>query len=90
MLLLVRVAVRRRGMFVRMLAVFVSSGRVLLRFVVLASFVMMRCLMVMMRGSVVVACGLVVMVTRGMFWRLCHLCVKSRPIVTPPHYRPSD
>jgi hypothetical protein len=60
-------------MFVRMFAVFVSCGRVLLRFLVLAGFVMMGRLVMMMRGCVVMARGLVMVVTCRMFWRLCHL-----------------
>ena len=45
---------------------FMSRGRVLLRVVVLAEFVMVGRLMVMMRGGVVVSGRLVMMLTRRM------------------------
>src|ERR1700730_5016510 len=62
-----------RGMFVGDLAMFMSRGRVLLRVVVLAEFVMMGRLMVVMSGSVVVSGRLMVMLTRRMLRCLCHL-----------------
>jgi hypothetical protein len=55
-----------RGMFVGKLAMVESRGGVRLRLFVLAEFVMMGRLMVMMRGSVVVSGGVVVMLTRRM------------------------
>lgn len=64
---------RGSGMFVRTLAMFVSRGRVFLRFFVLTGLVMMSRLVMMMCGCVVVTCGLVMVVTRGMLRRLCHL-----------------
>ncbi len=55
-----------RGGFVRGLAVFEGRGRVLLGLCVLAEIVMMRRLMVMMRGGVVVSGCLMVMLARRM------------------------
>jgi hypothetical protein len=62
----VRMTVGSRGMFVGKLAMFVRRSRMLLRVFVLAEFVMVGRLMVMMRGSVVVSGGVVVMLTRRM------------------------
>jgi hypothetical protein len=53
-------------MFVGELAMFMSRGCMLLRFFVLADIVIMGRLMVMMRCSVVVSRGLMVMLTCGM------------------------
>lgn len=64
---------RARGVFVSTLTVFVRRSCVLLGLFVLADRVMMFCLMVMMRGGMVVSGGLVMMFTRRMCWRLCHL-----------------
>jgi hypothetical protein len=75
--LFVRVAVRYPGVFVRMLTVFVSRCRVLLRFFVLAGFVMMGRLVMMMRGGVMVACGLMMMVACRVLRRLCHVTLPS-------------
>jgi hypothetical protein len=47
-------------------AMFMSGGRMLLGFLVLASLVMMSRLMVMMRGGVVMSRCLVMMLTRRM------------------------
>ncbi len=52
---------------------FVSRSCVLLRFLVLAEGVVMLGLMMMMRSGVVVSVRQVVMLTRWMLWRLCHL-----------------
>jgi hypothetical protein len=60
-------------MFVSDLAMFVSRSCVLLRFLVLAEGVVMLGLMMMMRSGVVVSVRQVVMLTRRMLWRLCHL-----------------
>jgi hypothetical protein len=56
-----------RGMFVGLLAMFMSRGCVLLGIFVLALIVMMGRLMVMMRGGLMVSGRLVVMLTRRMF-----------------------
>ena len=64
---LLRVVVRARRMLVRLFAVLVSRGRVLLRLFVFANLVMVGSLMVMMRG------GVMMMLARGMFRRLSHL-----------------
>lgn len=55
-----------RGAFVGSLAVFESRGCVLLCLCVLAEIVMMRRLMVMMRGSMVVSSRLMVMLASRM------------------------
>ena len=68
-----RMSVGSRGMFVSDLAMFVSRSCVLLRFLVLAEGVVMLGLMMMMRSGVVVSVRQVVMLTRWMLWRLCHL-----------------
>ncbi|MGC2835791.1 MAG: hypothetical protein WA238_17015 [Methylocella sp.] len=60
-------------MFVGKLAMGESRGGVLLRLFVLAKFVMMGRLMVMMCGGVMMRGGGVVMLTRRMLRRLCHL-----------------
>jgi len=54
------------GMFVRLLAMFVSRSCVLLGVFVFAEIVMVGRLMVMMRGGVVVSGRLMVMLTRRM------------------------
>ena len=61
-----RLAVRGRRVLVALFALFLSRGRVLFRLFVLAHIVMMRCLMVMMRGGVVVSGSLMVMLARRM------------------------
>jgi hypothetical protein len=61
------------GMFMGKLAMFESRSCVLLRLFVLPEIVMMGRLIVMMRGSVVVECRLVVMLTGRMLRCLCHL-----------------
>jgi len=64
---LLRVVVRARRMLMRLFAMLVSRGRVLLRLFVFANLVMVGSLMVMMRG------GVMMMLARGMFRRLSHL-----------------
>ena len=53
-------------------AVFVSRGCVLLGVVVLAEIVMVGCLMVMMRGGVMVSGRLMMMLGRWMLGGPCH------------------
>ena len=54
--------------FVSEFAMFMSRGCMLLGLVVLAEIVVMGRLMMMVRSSVMVSGGLVVMLTRRMFW----------------------
>ena len=54
-------------MLVRVLAVLLSRGRVLLRRFVLANFVLMSGRMVMVRGGMMVSGGVMMMLARGMF-----------------------
>ena len=63
-----------RAQLVGELAMFVSRGCVLLGVVVLAEIVMVGCLMVMMRGGVMVSGRLVVLLARRMLHYRCHLC----------------
>jgi hypothetical protein len=51
---------------------FLSLLGVLLRLFMLAKIMMMRGLMMMMGGSVVISCGLMMMLTCRMLWGLCH------------------
>ena len=60
-------------MLMRLFAVLVSHGRVLLRLFVFADLVMVGGLMVMMRGGMMVSGGVMMMLARGMFRRLSHL-----------------
>jgi hypothetical protein len=60
-------------MFMRQLAVLMSRSSVLLGIFVLAECVVMLGLMMMMRRGVVVSGRLMMMLTRWMFRRLCHL-----------------
>ena len=60
-------------MFVSFLAVLVSRSRVMLGVLVFPARMMMLGLMMMMRGSVVIRGSVVMMLLRGMLWRLCHL-----------------
>lgn len=66
-----------RRMLVGKLAMFVSRSRVFLCLFVFAELVMMGRLKVMMRGGMVVCGGFEVMLTRWMFWCLCHLQCSS-------------
>jgi hypothetical protein len=61
-----------RGVLVPLLAMFVSRFCVLLRLFVLAEVMMMGGLMMMMGGSVVISCGLMMVLTCRMLWGLCH------------------
>ena len=64
---------RGRRMLVRVLAVLLSRGGVLLRRFVLANVVLMGGRMMMMRGGMMVSCGVMMMLARGMFRWLRHL-----------------
>ncbi len=64
---LLGVLVRGRRMLVRVLAVLLSRGGVLLRGFVLANVVLMGGRMMMMRGCMMVSCGVMMMLARGMF-----------------------
>ncbi len=66
-----------RRMLVGKLAMFVSRSRVFLCLFVFAELVVMGRLKVMMRGGMVVSGGFEVMLTRRMFWCLCHLQCSS-------------
>ena len=55
-------------MFMSELAMLVSCSCVLLGLVMLAKIVVMGCLMMMVRSRMVVSRGLVMMLTRRMFW----------------------
>jgi hypothetical protein len=68
-----RFSVGSRGMFVSKLAMLMSRSCVVLGFVVLAECVVMLGLMMMMRRGVVVSGRLMMMLTRWMLRRLCHL-----------------
>jgi hypothetical protein len=59
-------------MFMRELAVFVSRRCVPLRVVVLTDVMVVGCLVMMMRRSMVVRRGLMVVLACRMLWRLCH------------------
>ncbi len=59
-------------MFVSKLAVLQSCRRVLLGLFVLADRVMVLCLMVVMRGRMVVRGGVMMVLARRMFRCLCH------------------
>jgi hypothetical protein len=59
-------------MFVGKLAVFQSCRRVLLSLLVLADRVMVLCLVVVMRGRMVVRGGVMMVLARGVFRCLCH------------------
>ncbi len=59
---------RGSGMFMRELAVFVSRRCVPLRVVVLTDIMVVGCLMMMMRRSMVVRRGLMVMLACRMLW----------------------
>jgi hypothetical protein len=61
-------AVGSRGMFVGVLAVLVSGGCVFLGVVMLAEIVVVGCLMMVMRGGVMVSRRLVMMLARRMLW----------------------
>jgi hypothetical protein len=63
---------------VRKLAMFLSGSGVLLRLFMLAQFVVMSCLMVVVRGSMVVRGGVVVMLAGRMLGRFCH-CSNTPP-----------
>jgi hypothetical protein len=67
--------VRSLGMFVRELAMFPCGRRVVLGLFVLATRVVMLCLMMVMRRSVVVASRTVMMLAGRM---LCHFAVLPR------------
>jgi hypothetical protein len=60
-------------MFVSLFAMLVSRSRVMLGVLVFPTRVMMLGLMMMMRGSVVMRGGVVMVLLRGMLWCLCHL-----------------
>jgi|GEM_PF-6626576 len=62
-----RMSVSIRGMFVSELAMFQSCSCVLLGICMLTERVMVLCLMMMMRGGMVVSGRLVMMLTRWMF-----------------------
>jgi hypothetical protein len=84
----VSLRVRSLSMFVRGLAVLAGRRCVVLRFFVLAARVMMLSLMVVMRCSVVVTSGGVMMLARRMF---CHFSVLpcsdlGRTIVNRPTF----
>ena len=64
--------VGRRRMFVSKFAMFESRSRVFLCLFVFAELVVMGRLKVMMSGGMVVSGGFEVMLTRWMFWCLCH------------------
>jgi len=68
-------------MFVSLFAMLVSCIRMMLGVLMLAAGVMMFGLMMMMRRSVVMSGGSVMMLLRGMLWRLCHLGVPSEGLV---------
>jgi len=68
-----RLSVGSRGVFVSKLAMLMSRSCVLFGFVVLAERVVMLGLMMMMRCGVVVSGRLMMMLTRWMLRRLCHL-----------------
>jgi hypothetical protein len=53
-------------MFVGLLTVFVRRGRVMLGILVLANFMMMRCLVMMVRGRMVIRCCPMVMLAGRM------------------------
>jgi len=75
--LFVRVIVGSFRMAVSRLAMLVCSGGVLFCILVLTYGVMMRCLMVVMRGGVMMGGRLMVMLTRRMLWCLCHFIAPS-------------
>jgi len=60
-------------MFVSLFAMLVSCIRMVLGVLMLATGVMMFGLMMMMRRRVVMSGSSVMMLLRGMLWRLCHL-----------------
>jgi hypothetical protein len=61
-----------RGVLVSLLAMFMSRFGVIFRVFVLAKVMMMRGLMMMMRGGVVMRGGLMMMLTGWMLRGLCH------------------
>ena len=70
--LFLRMSMSGCGVLVSEFAMLVSRGCMLLGVFVLTDIVMMRRLVVMMRGGVMVSGRLVVMLTRRMLRRLCH------------------
>ena len=68
---------RRRRKFVGLFAMFVSCIRMMLSILMLSSGVMMFGLMMVVRRSMVMSGSRVMMLLRGMLWRLCHLGVPS-------------
>jgi hypothetical protein len=71
--LFLRMRVRCRRVLVRLFAMLMSRRCVMLGVLVLAARVVMLGLMMMMRGSVVMSGSVVMMLLRGMLWRLGHL-----------------
>jgi hypothetical protein len=67
-----RMPVSVSGMFVGRFAVLQSCRRMLLSLLVLADRVMVLCLVVVMRGRMVVRGGVMMVLARGMFRGLCH------------------
>jgi hypothetical protein len=69
-----RMSVGSGGVFVGKLAMFVSRSCVLLGLFVLAERMVMLGLNMVVRGSMVMTGRREMMLTRRMFWCLCHLC----------------
>jgi hypothetical protein len=74
-----RMFASRRGVFVALIAMFVSRVCVLLRLFVLAKIVMVCGLMMMMRGCVMIRGGLMMVITRRMLRGLCHGVIPPQP-----------
>lgn len=66
-------SVRCRRMFMSLFAMLVSRVCMMLGILMLATGVMMLGLMMVMRRGVVMSGSSVVMLLRGVLWRLCHL-----------------
>jgi hypothetical protein len=67
-------SVSSRAVFVSLFAMFKGRSGMFFRFFVLARLVVMRGLVMMMRGCVVVGGGLVMMLTRRVLRGLRHMC----------------
>jgi hypothetical protein len=63
------------GLFAGKLTMFVSRSCVLLGFFVLAEHMVMLGLHMVVRGGMVMSGRQDMMLTRRMFWCLCHLCL---------------
>jgi hypothetical protein len=70
-----RMSVGSGGVFVGKLAMFVSRSCVLLGLFVLAERMVMLGLNMVVRGGMVMSGRREMMLTRRMFWCLCHLCL---------------